>query len=131
MSAITKEQIPAPKFHVAEYVLTGTAPYVSNKFSAEAREMMRAKQAAGSQAKKGAKREAKDFDKCFREYDADMFTRADLTNLLARVGVRAGRGEAWQFKAGTARQGVARPGEAGKAGHGRAGVGLAKQSRRG
>lgn len=187
MSAVTKEQIPAPKFHVAEYVLTGTAPYVSNKFSAEAREMMRAKQAAGSQAKKGAKREAKDFDKCFREsmhafgdgtygvpatcfrqamvsacrivgfkmtlaklalfvlpdgededdasplvrftkgtpekfeaatrnetgvadirvrgkwatgwqvrlrvqYDADMFTRADLTNLLARVGVQVGIG---------------------------------------
>lgn len=63
----TKLQIPAPKFKTAAFLLTGTAPYVSNKFSAEAREMMRAKQEAGSQAKKGSKREAKDFDKCFRE----------------------------------------------------------------
>lgn len=60
-------QISAPNFKVAEFCLRGTAPYVSNKFSAEAREMMRAKQAAGSQAKKGAKREPKDFDKCFHE----------------------------------------------------------------
>lgn len=63
----TKLQIPAPKFKTAAFLLTGTAPYVSNKFSAEAREMMRAKQEAGSQAKKGSKREAKDFAKCFRE----------------------------------------------------------------
>jgi hypothetical protein len=62
-----KLAIPAPRFHVATFTLRGNAPYVSNKFSAEAREMMRAKQAAGAQAKKGAKREAKDFDKCFRE----------------------------------------------------------------
>lgn len=60
-------QIKAPKFETQSFLLTGTAPYVSNKFSAEAREMMRAKQAAGSQAKKGGKREAKDFDRCFRE----------------------------------------------------------------
>jgi len=59
--------IPAPRFNVVTFRLTGTAPYVSNKFAAEAREMMRAKQAAGSQAKKGAKRDAKDFDRCFRE----------------------------------------------------------------
>ena len=55
--------IPPPKFEVATFLLTGNAPYVANKFSQEAREMMRAKQEAGSQAKKGAKREPKDFDK--------------------------------------------------------------------
>ena len=59
--------IPRANFKTALFVLRGNAPYVSNKFSAEAREMMRAKQAAGSQAKKGAKREPKDFDKCFEQ----------------------------------------------------------------
>lgn len=59
--------IPAPRFEVAEFVLTGTAAYVSNKFAAEAREMMRAKQAEGQRAKKGTKREAKDFNKAFAE----------------------------------------------------------------
>lgn len=63
----SKGQIPAPRFVIAEYTLRGTAPYVSNKFSAEAREQMRTKQAAGAQANKGKKREAKDFDRCFRE----------------------------------------------------------------
>lgn len=62
-----KQVIPAPKMRIAEFTLRGTAPYVSNKFSGEAREMMRAKQAMGAQAKKGAPKEAKDFDKCFRE----------------------------------------------------------------
>jgi len=62
-----KGQIPPPKFAIAEFILTGNAPYVSNKFSQEAREMMRAKQAAGSTARKGAKREPKDFDKCFKQ----------------------------------------------------------------
>ena len=69
-----KSQIPAPKFQIIKFTLQGTAPYVSNKFSAEAREQMRAKQAAGSQAKKGQKREPKDFDRCYRE---SMHTTAD------------------------------------------------------
>lgn len=60
-------QIRPPNFKTVTFTLRGTAPYVSNKFSAEAREMMRAKQAAGSQAKKGGKRDPKDFDKCYRE----------------------------------------------------------------
>lgn len=66
---IVKEVVAIPKarFETASFTLRGSAPYVSNKFSAEAREMMRAKQAAGSVAKKGAKREAKDFDRCYRE----------------------------------------------------------------
>jgi len=69
-----KTQIKAPNFQEATFLLTGTAPYVSNKFSAEAREMMRAKQAAGTQSKKGSAREPKDFDRCFRE---SMHTTAD------------------------------------------------------
>lgn len=60
-------QIKPANLKIEKFTIRGTAPYVSNKFSAEAREMMRAKQAAGSQAKKGAKREAKDFDRCYLE----------------------------------------------------------------
>lgn len=67
-------QILPPRFRVATFTLRGNAPYVSNKFSAEAREMMRAKQAEGSTAKKGAKKQPKDFDKCFRE---SMHSTAD------------------------------------------------------
>jgi len=59
--------ITPPNFERLEYRIVGNAPYVSNNFGAEAREMMRAKQAAGSTAKKGTKREAKDFEKGFRE----------------------------------------------------------------
>ena len=62
---VTKEvkgQIPAPKFLVEEFLIRGTAPYVSNKFAQEAREMMREKQVQGSTGKKGQKREGKDFD---------------------------------------------------------------------
>lgn len=61
------EVVPAPNFVIRRFRLTGTAPYVSNKFSSEARNMMREKQASGMQARKGGKREAKDFDKCYQE----------------------------------------------------------------
>jgi hypothetical protein len=63
----TKLQIKPSNLKVSTFTIVGTAPYVSNKFAAEAREMMRARQAAGSQAKKGSKREPKDFDKCYLE----------------------------------------------------------------
>ena len=64
----TRQQIAPPRFLVATFKINGTAPYVSNKFSGEAREMMKAKQEAGSQAnKKKGQREGKDFDKCARE----------------------------------------------------------------
>src|SRR5262245_15212994 len=65
--AEAKQQIPAPKFVVAEFLLRGTSYYVSNKFSAEARGMMRAKQAEGSTSKKGKARPPKDFDRDFRQ----------------------------------------------------------------
>jgi hypothetical protein len=66
--------ISRPRFETARFVIRGTAPYVSNKFSEEARGMMRAKQAAGAQAKKGGKREPKDFEKNFQQ---SMHTTAD------------------------------------------------------
>lgn len=61
----TKEQsvtISAPNMAQAEFLLEGTAPYVQLRFSQKAIEMMRAKMEAGSVARKGAKREPRDFD---------------------------------------------------------------------
>lgn len=75
MTTTEKLTIKAPKFEVATFTLRGTAPYVSNKFSDEARNMMAAKQAAGSaQSKKKADKAPKDFDKCFRD---SMHTTAE------------------------------------------------------
>lgn len=55
--------IKAPKFRRAVFILKGTAPYVQQKFSAEAAAQMREGMLQGSQKKKGAKREARDFQK--------------------------------------------------------------------
>ena len=59
--------IPAPNFQVATFTIVGTAPLVGNKFSARARAEMRQKMEEGPTAKKGKKREAKDFDRGYRE----------------------------------------------------------------
>ena len=57
--------IPAPNFQTVEFVIQGTSPYVQNKFAQKAKNTMKAKQEAGSQGKKGMKREAKDFKVCY------------------------------------------------------------------
>ena len=57
--------IQAPNFRTAIFKIVGATPLVMNKFSQKAREQMRKKQEAGSQAKKGKTREAKDFDACY------------------------------------------------------------------
>lgn len=65
-----KEIVSIPKMN-EECVgvrIRGTSQYVANKFSSEAKAMMKAKQEAGSQAKKGGKREAKDFAAQAREH---------------------------------------------------------------
>lgn len=59
--------ITAPNFVSTELAIAGTAPYVQLAFGEKARNAMREKQAAGSTAAKGKKREAKDFDACFLE----------------------------------------------------------------
>jgi len=59
--------ITAPNFKTVEILIRGTAPYVQLAFGAKARNIMREKQAAGSTAGKGKKREAKDFDANFEE----------------------------------------------------------------
>jgi len=66
-SAAEQVAIPAPNFKTCEFTIVGSAPYVQNAFSKKALETMRAKQSAGSTAKKGGKKEAKDFDECFRQ----------------------------------------------------------------
>ncbi len=60
-------QITAPAFESAIFTIVGTAPYVQNKFSNKAKEMMRQKHIAGSAAKKGVKREPRDFDEDYRQ----------------------------------------------------------------
>jgi hypothetical protein len=62
-----KNQISPPNLRRVKLSIVGTAQYISNKFSGEARAMMAAKQAAGSQArKKGEARPGKDFNACYR-----------------------------------------------------------------
>ena len=57
--------IKAPKFERMQLTIVGTAPYMQARFSKKGEIM--AKMALGSTARKGAKREARDFEKDFRE----------------------------------------------------------------
>jgi len=59
--------ISPPKFGFIELTLRGTAPYMQARFSAKAMQAMKDKHALGSQAKKGAKREPRDFDQDFEQ----------------------------------------------------------------
>lgn len=54
--------IAAPQFETAAIKIVGCAPYVQHKFSEKARKKIEEKQRAGSQAKKGRAREARDFE---------------------------------------------------------------------
>lgn len=63
----SKLVITAPNMKSAIFHVRGTAPYVQNKFSNKAKAMMREKHMAGSVAKKGVKREARDFDEDYRQ----------------------------------------------------------------
>jgi hypothetical protein len=57
--------ISPPNFQVAKFKIRGTAPYVQNNFSEKARKAMIETQEAGSTAKKGKKKEAKNFEACY------------------------------------------------------------------
>lgn len=59
--------ISPPNFQQIKLTLEGTAPLMQARFSAKAMQAMMAKMAAGSSAKKGTKREARDFDEDFRQ----------------------------------------------------------------
>ena len=58
--------ISPPNLQTLELRIRGQSPYMQAKFAAKAKQAMMAKQAAGSVAKKGVKREARDFDADFR-----------------------------------------------------------------
>jgi len=59
--------VPPPNMQVAVFKIRGDAPLVINAFSEKARQEMHDKQAAGSTAKKGKKRDPKDFKKCYQQ----------------------------------------------------------------
>jgi hypothetical protein len=67
--AIEKEviAISPPKFERVRLRLTGASPYMQARFSKKAMHAMMDKMAAGSQAKKGKKRAARDFDDDFQQ----------------------------------------------------------------
>ena len=60
-------QISAPNMRQVIFTVIGTTPFVQNKFSNKAREAMKRKQQAGSQGKKGIKREPKDFQENYEQ----------------------------------------------------------------
>lgn len=62
MSGKVAIAVSPPNIQTIEFGITGTSPLCINRFPAKAMEQMMAKQAAGSQSKKGKPREAKDFD---------------------------------------------------------------------
>ncbi len=72
--------ITPPKMEEIVLKITGTRPLVQNRFGEKARNMMRDAQEAGSQGKKGKKRDPKDFNKCFEDArhvaDRDEFGKA-------------------------------------------------------
>jgi len=59
--------ISPPNFQHIKLDLEGTAPLMQARFSAKAMQAMMSKMAAGSSAKKGTKREARDFDEDFQQ----------------------------------------------------------------
>lgn len=59
--------ISPPNFQRINLTLEGTAPLMQARFSAKAMQAIMAKQAAGSTAKKGSKREPRDFDQDFEQ----------------------------------------------------------------
>jgi hypothetical protein len=65
IGAAESVRVSAPNFKTAEFRITGNCPYVQLSFGEKARNVLRATHAAGSTARKGKKREAKDFDGLF------------------------------------------------------------------
>jgi len=78
----TAVTITAPDIRTAEFRIIGTAPLVQLKFAEKAINTMKAKMAAGSQSKKGAKREPRDFE---ADYKQALHKTAD-----GRYGIPAG-----------------------------------------
>ena len=58
--------ISPPKFERIRLRLVGTAPYMQARFSAKAMQAMKSKMEAGPTARKGGRKDARDFDDDFR-----------------------------------------------------------------
>lgn len=80
--SVERVTITAPKFGLLTVRLIGKAPYVQLRFGEKAKSVMRGKHLAGSQAKKGKSREARNFDE---DYLQSMYGTAD-----GRRGIPAG-----------------------------------------
>jgi hypothetical protein len=65
VSPVSKVVISRPKFEMAQVPIAGTTPLVLHKFSQKVQNTIRATQEAGSQAKKGKIRVARDFEDNF------------------------------------------------------------------
>jgi hypothetical protein len=59
--------ITPPRFETMILRIEGTAPYMQARFAAKAMQAMKAKMQAGPTAKKGGKKDARDFDDDFRQ----------------------------------------------------------------
>jgi hypothetical protein len=59
--------VTAPRMAVLHQRIVGTSPFVQARFSEKSRQEMRAKHEAGSTAKKGAKKEARNFGQDYEE----------------------------------------------------------------
>lgn len=79
--------ITPPKFRTLVFTLEGTAPYMQLRFSAKAMAAMMDKMAAGSAAKKGKAREARDFD---ADYKNAMHISTDGWCGIPAAAFRAG-----------------------------------------
>lgn len=66
-AAVEHVTITAPKFTTVQFTIVGVSPYVQLRFSEKSIATMKAKMLLGSQAKKGAKREPRDFDEDYRQ----------------------------------------------------------------
>lgn len=60
-------QITAPNMQTSMFKIVGTAPLVIHRFSLKSKLQMKATMEAGSQSKKGKKREAANFDELYNE----------------------------------------------------------------
>jgi hypothetical protein len=66
-SAAKQVEITAPNMREAHFRLIGIAPYVQLRFGEKAINAMKENMMAGSQAKKGKKKEPRDFDEDYRQ----------------------------------------------------------------
>lgn len=79
--------ISPPKLTTWRFRIIGTAPYVQNKFSKKAKEILHNRHEAGSTNAKGEKREGKDFDAL---YNGAMHKMADGSHGIPAPAFRNG-----------------------------------------